>query len=45
MGTLSKKGERLKGRSKSRKLAMKVQNSKPVIKNIDVEAIKESFKK
>lgn len=42
---LKRKARKLKSRAKVRKQTMKNHNAKPVIKMVDVEKIKEEFKK
>jgi len=41
---LKRKNRKLKSRSKVRQSSIKSLNAKPVIKSVDVEAIKEEFK-
>ncbi len=40
---LKRKGRKDKAKSSRRRTDLKIQNFKPVIKNIDIEAIKEEF--
>lgn len=41
---LKRKNRKLKSRSKVRQATIKNLNAKPVIKSVDVEAVKEEFK-
>lgn len=41
---LKRKGRKDKSKSAVRRLSLKNQNFKPVIKNVDIEQIKEEFK-
>jgi hypothetical protein len=41
---LKRKNRKDKSKSSVRRQSLKIQNFKPVIKNVDVEAIKEEFK-
>ena len=42
---LKRKNRKDKAKAARRRTALKIQNFKPVVKAVDVEAIKESFKK
>lgn len=42
---LKRKNRKDKAKSAVRRQTLKIQNFQPVIKNVDVEAIKEEFKK
>jgi len=41
---LKRKNRKDKAKSAVRRQSLKIQNAKPVIKNVDIEAIKEEFK-
>lgn len=42
---LKRKNRKDKAKAARRRTALKIQNFKPVVKSVDVEGIKESFKK
>jgi hypothetical protein len=42
---LKRKGRRDKTKAAVRRQTLKIQNAKPVLKNVDVEKVKDEFKK